>query len=167
MDRIGEEAMFEQLKIAPAAQSLWAEVRPLVEASWRAGDTGQVIAIARDILTRLGIDPHTPPMEHILIPANNNPKQRSDRLALSERAARAPAWSAGAEAPEPLSTATRAGKLPELETQSRPLASRLGRFSSTDTLPERMKPRAVTTSARKCAPPTHLTCVNRRARRSP
>ena len=144
-DRIGEEVLFERLKISAPAQSLWGEVRPLVESAWRASNTGQVIAIARDILARLGIDPHTPPMELIMIPSNNIPRQRSDRalpfpLGPSEHLQ--PGLGKGAEEPPETPFGDRYSE-PEsyldLEAQSRPLASRLVgalQLPTPDTRPE-------------------------------
>ena len=144
-DRIGEAAMFERLEISSAAQPLWAEVRLLVESAWRADTTGQVIQIARDILARLGIDPHMPPMEIILIPTNNIPRQRSDEaqpFPTGPSAGSQPGLGKGTEAlPEPpfADRYSEPESYLELETQARPLASRLVgalQLPTQDTRPE-------------------------------
>jgi hypothetical protein len=53
--RTGEQAMFEKLGIASAGQSLWQEIRPLVEQAWMAADTATVISLAKEILGLLGL----------------------------------------------------------------------------------------------------------------
>ena len=53
--RSDEREMFKRLTMLrdEAACDLWAKIRPLVEAAWNAPDTGEVIRLARDILTIL------------------------------------------------------------------------------------------------------------------
>lgn len=77
--RIGESAMIDLLGIGEEAKKLWSEVKPLVEQAWTAHDTHQVIALARQVLERLGIDPKTSPLRLIQLPAGNIPLRRADK----------------------------------------------------------------------------------------
>ncbi|MBN1147060.1 MAG: hypothetical protein JXA78_07380, partial [Anaerolineales bacterium] len=60
--RVGESAMLDLLGIGEDAKKLWRDVKLLVEQAWTAHDTRQVIALARQALERLGIDPKTSPL---------------------------------------------------------------------------------------------------------
>jgi hypothetical protein len=77
--RIGEPAMFDLLNIGEEARKLWREVKPLVEQAWRAHDTHQVIALARQVLEHLGIDPKSAPLKLIPLPGGNIPVNRADK----------------------------------------------------------------------------------------
>lgn len=58
--RTSEQEMFERLGVSTAGQSWWAKIRPLVEQAWTADDTQEVIALAREILSILGLPTSTP-----------------------------------------------------------------------------------------------------------
>ena len=131
-DRIGENAMFERLGIHEDARRLWASVRPLVEQAWSAPDTRTVIALARQVLERLGIDPLAPPLKLIPLPAENVPRRRSVKP-LPFPSAPAPgdqpglgkSGVTGCDQPLPADRYTEPAPYIALEDQARPVARQL------------------------------------------
>ena len=80
--RTDEREMFKRLSMIrdEVARDRWAKVKPLVEAAWIAPDTQEVIRLARDILTNLGIPESVPPrgfkgVSRAGIPAGRDPDQ--------------------------------------------------------------------------------------------
>jgi hypothetical protein len=80
--RTDEREMFKRLSMIrdEVARDRWAKVKPLVEAAWIAPDTQEVIRLARDILTHLGIAESVPPrgfkgVSRDGIPAGRDPDQ--------------------------------------------------------------------------------------------
>jgi hypothetical protein len=61
--RTTELEMFTRLRICPAGQCLWREIRPIVEQAWMAQDTTAVIALAREILDQLDLPLSAPPLD--------------------------------------------------------------------------------------------------------
>ena len=61
--RGGEHGLLRRLKMDTdeAARNLWAKIKPLVEATWGAPDTGEVIRLGREILKILGLPEGLPP----------------------------------------------------------------------------------------------------------
>ncbi len=131
-DRTGETAMFERLGTGEDARKLWATVRPLVEQAWSAPDTKTVIALARQVLERLGIDPLAPPLRLLPLPAENIPRKRSDKP-LAFPTAPAPGEQPGlgrsdvgaAEQSLPADRYTEPAPYLALEDQTRPVARQL------------------------------------------
>lgn len=78
--RSSEREMFKRLNMLKdeAACDLWSKIRPLVEAAWRAPNTGEVIRLARDTLALLGISESLPPRRLKGVSASGVPLKRGD-----------------------------------------------------------------------------------------
>jgi hypothetical protein len=145
-DRIGEAAMLDLLGIGEEAKRLWSEVKSLVEQAWTAHDTHQVIALARQVLRRLGIDPKTSPLRLIPLPAGNIPLRRADKPlpfpaapAQGEQPGLGKSEAIGSDQPLFEDRYSEPAPYVELEDRSRPIARQLVealRLPTPDTRPE-------------------------------
>ncbi len=59
-DSLGEKEMFVRLGVSAAGQRWWAKIRHVVEQAWTADNTQEDIALAREILSILGLPTSTP-----------------------------------------------------------------------------------------------------------